>query len=377
MRILNLDDKDMLPTIWHEWANCGKKQEVTILKYLLDNYAQSEHAFIPRTPVVTPKLAQDLISFAFIGENRDDINTGLSPFNVIEGGEAHREHNLELAKIQGALYQNDMGFNLSDIDALQKREIKAVPLNYFDLEKSLGLLGNLFGVVLGTNHIMTTSYRQFWDLLSRSLRDNLHDIIDIQSSIHPAHILCSVQLIIYSWFSACRLNVTPPQPPFADILIRIQMTSYQLPGLPGLYHDLTYATKQPLGVPSGTPATSLSSGTSSGASDLSTLSGSVKLGPGVPGLISGPRPTLLQNRNLFVRNTDPDNALQAHIPTHLQLRNLIQNDTVPLNDAILPMCLSYHLRRECWSQCKRSQDHNRKLSAAERQRVITFINTQL
>lgn len=118
MRILNLDDKDMLPTIWQEWANCGKKQEVTILKYLHDNYAQSEHAFIPRTPVVTPKLAQDLISFAFIGENRDDVNTGLSPFNVIKGGKAHREHNLELAKIQGALYQNDMDFNLSDIDAL-------------------------------------------------------------------------------------------------------------------------------------------------------------------------------------------------------------------------------------------------------------------
>jgi hypothetical protein len=372
MRLLNLDDEDMLPTLWHEWANCGKKQEVAILKHLLDSYAQSEHAFVTKTPVVTPKLAQDLIAFNFIGENRDDVNTGLSPFNVIEGGEEYRKHNLELAKVQGALYQNDMGFNLSDIDALQKREIKAVPLCFYDLEKSLGLLGNLFAVVLGNHHILTVAYKQFWDLLSRNLRDDLRDLIDIQFSIRPAHILRSVQLITYSWFSARRLNVAPPQPQFADILIRIQMAAYQLPGLPGIYHELTYTTKQTSGVPSLTPSTSLSSGTSSGASDISTLSGSAKPGSGAPGRQA---PTI--TRNTFVRNADPDASLQALIPQHLQLRNIIQNATVPLNDANLPMCLSYHLRRGCWSQCKRAQDHSRKLSGAEKQRIVTFVSSQL
>jgi hypothetical protein len=41
------------------------------------------------------------------------------------------------------------------------------------------------------------------------------------------------------------------------------------------------------------------------------------------------------------------------------------------------MCLSFHLRRGCWSQCKRAHDHNRTLSPGERQRVITFVTAQL
>jgi hypothetical protein len=161
LRLLNMEDKEALPVLWHEWANCGKKQELHILKDLLDNYAQSQHRFVVKSPIITPKLVQDLIAYNFIGDHRDDVTTGLSPFAVIEGGEAHRKHNLEVAKIQGSLYHNEVGFNLSNLDALQKCELKAVPLCYFDLEKSLGLFGNLLGVVLGNEHIITTSYHQF------------------------------------------------------------------------------------------------------------------------------------------------------------------------------------------------------------------------
>jgi hypothetical protein len=151
------------------------------------------------------------------------------------------------------------------------------------------------------------------------------------------------------------------------------MSSYQLPGLLGIYHDLTYSVK-PAALTTTTPLTSLSSGDHS--SDLSTLSGSIH--PGQITTIGGAnRPPPAAGRNLFVRNTDPDTELQSMIPTHLQLRMVIKNNPVPVNDSNLPMCLSFHLRRGCWSQCKRASDHNRKLSAAERQRVVAFISMQL
>jgi hypothetical protein len=158
---------------------------------------------------------------------------------------------------------------------------------------------------------------------------------------------------------ARRINMVPPQPLFVDILYRIQMATYQLPHLPGIYHELTYATKGPAGPPLLMPTTS-SSSTSNGSSDLSTLSGSVRPSPttGGGGLCNAPQPT----RNTFIRNADPDTTLQALVPTHLQLRSVIQMDAVPLNDKNQPMCLSYHLRRGCWAQCKRAHDHNRKLS---------------
>jgi hypothetical protein len=371
LRLLDMDHEDDLPALWHEWANCGKKQELSILRDFLDTYAQGLTRFIAKSPIVTPKLIQDLVSFTFVGDHRDDVTVGLSPFNVIEGGEAFRRHNLELAKVQSSLFQSDLGFTLSDLDALQKRELKAVPLCFFDLEQTLGLFGNLLAVVLGDNHILTQAFRQFWNLLS-TIRDDVRDQVDIQLSVRPTHLLRSVQLGTHAWFTSRRQNIQPSPPNFVDILHRLQLSSYQLPGLPGIYHELTYSLK-----PASSAATPSTTSNSTVSSDLSTITGLTHLTRRPPGNL---QPPLLDNgkgRNIFIRNADPDTALQALVPAHIQLRNVIRNDQVPLNDAQQPMCLSFHLRRGCWSQCKRAHDHNRVLSAAERQRVTSFVSTQL
>jgi hypothetical protein len=52
LRLLNVDHKDDLPLLWHKWANCGKKQELSILKDLLDSYAQGPQRFIARSPTI-------------------------------------------------------------------------------------------------------------------------------------------------------------------------------------------------------------------------------------------------------------------------------------------------------------------------------------
>jgi hypothetical protein len=50
LRLLMVDDEDSLPLLWHKWANCGKKQEMAILRNLLDNYAQGETHFSSKSP---------------------------------------------------------------------------------------------------------------------------------------------------------------------------------------------------------------------------------------------------------------------------------------------------------------------------------------
>jgi hypothetical protein len=171
------------------------------------------------------------------------------------------------------------------------------------------------------------------------VHDDIRDQIDVQLTLRPTHLLRSIQLIIYTWFTSRKSNVQPATPDFADVLIRIQLSSYQLPGLPGMYHDLTYAIK---------PQLSISTPTSGGTtmSDLSTIMGLSRRPQGVlPQVDAVPK-----HRNVFVRNAEPDTALQALVPAHIQLRNIIKNDQVPLNDSQQPMCLSFHLRRSCWSQ---------------------------
>jgi hypothetical protein len=74
---LHIEDERKLPSIWHEWANCSKKQEFQVLRETLEAFARSPQAFLPTVPVVTAKMTQDFLTFAFAGDSIDDIKLGL------------------------------------------------------------------------------------------------------------------------------------------------------------------------------------------------------------------------------------------------------------------------------------------------------------
>jgi hypothetical protein len=56
----------------------------------LDACARQPDAFSTMTPVVTPKLLQDLRTFTFLADSQDDLKTGLQPFIIADGSEEHR-----------------------------------------------------------------------------------------------------------------------------------------------------------------------------------------------------------------------------------------------------------------------------------------------
>jgi hypothetical protein len=53
------------------------------------------------------------------------------------------------------------------------------------------------------------------------------------------------------------------------------------------------------------------------------------------------------------------------------------SDAPPLMDDGSTMCLAYHLRNGCWSNCKRLHDHGQVLTAPEKQRLMQYLNAQL
>jgi len=89
LNYLEIPDEANLPTLWHEWANCNKKQEFLILEDLLQAYAQGPDAFSVSTPVVNLHLVQDLLNFSFVAESLEDLKTGLQPFIIADGSAEH------------------------------------------------------------------------------------------------------------------------------------------------------------------------------------------------------------------------------------------------------------------------------------------------
>jgi hypothetical protein len=371
LEYLQVPDEVNLPQLWHQWANSDKKQEHTILKELLDASARQPNAFSTLTPVITPKLLQDLRTFTFLADSPDDLRTGLQPFIIADGSEEHRRANLELARQYGLLQEGATGVTFSDLQALEAKEVKSIPLTYFDLEKTLGMFGNLLQVVLGSDHPLTTNYKAFWDLLTKSMRNDLQLMIDTTGKIKPAHVLRSTQLICHRWFAHKRARLQPKTPDFVDILDRISLQAYILPHLPTALFRLAYPVPSSnRSVVPGNTLTIVTPTTSS--SDHSVISALTQTSR----LTSQTAKSGTSGRGSFQANLNPDATLIQLVPGNVRLRDLMANTTAPQTDDGSPMCLSFHLRSGCWSNCARLASH-KVLSATEKQRLADFALTQM
>ncbi len=169
MEYLQVPDECNLSTLWQQWANATKRQEFSILRELLETYARSAESFYNMAPVMSAKSVQDLLSFTFVGDSQEDLKSGLKPFIIADGSEEYCRANLELAKTYGLLHNSKYGITYSDLQTLEAKEVQSIPLSYFELEKCLGMFGNLLGVVLSSTHKLTAAYQTFWDLLTRGV----------------------------------------------------------------------------------------------------------------------------------------------------------------------------------------------------------------
>jgi hypothetical protein len=200
LEYLQLTDERELPILWHKWANCKKKQELQVLRETLEAFARSPQAYSPSVPTVTAKLVQDLLNFSFLGDSADDIKLGLHPFIITDGNAESRHANREVARLYGYLHAGDASVSLADLEALQAKEVRAVPLTYWELEKTLGTFGNLISTVLGINHPLCVAYKAMWVLLQSGMRDDLHTVIEYRGYVKPTHVLRSIQLQFWNWF---------------------------------------------------------------------------------------------------------------------------------------------------------------------------------
>jgi len=341
MEYLQVEDERNLPDIWHQWSNCAKKQEIQVL------WAA------------------------------DDIKNGLHPFIVTDGNSEHRQHNLEVARLYGLITAGNATCSLSDLEALTAKEVRSVPLTYWELEHTLGMFGNLSAVLLGTTHPVVMAFKELWNLMRSSIREDLHAAIEHCGHVKPTHILCSVQLILYAWFSHRRAKLAPPSPDFKAIIHQILMQVYVLPMLPLQLYQLAYPKRStnPAGSVPGTVATASTASTASTSlgTQASTNSSTVSGLTAASGASQGQGLTPGPSRGARIANLAPIPGLVNLVPSATKLKDLMGSSSPPRLDNGAEMCLSYLFRGGCWSNCRRIAQHTPNLSAPEKQRLKEYL----
>jgi len=375
---LQVPDELNLPRLWHQWANCHKRHEFTVFTEELQAYARSVDAFSTCVPVASAKLVQDVSNFLFAGESADDIKTGIQPFVIADASSEHRQANLELARTYGLLQAGDHSVMLADLEALKAKEVQSIPVTYFELERNLGMFGNLLGTVLGTTHVLTTKYRDLWKALSSAYRMELQQVIDNKRYIKPAHILRSIQLVCFNWFYQRKARLAPQTPDFLTMVHNIVLNTYVLPHLPPLLYKLAY--------PKGPTTISLDTATTSSVTTALTSSGGSSFTPGsnssvisgitIPTTVGSGTNTNTRTKGSHFANVAADTSLVQLVPQGVRIRDLMGNDPPPTLDNGQQVCLSFMLRGGCWSTCKRAASHTHTLNAAEKARLKTYLTTQ-
>jgi hypothetical protein len=369
--LLNVQEEAELPELWFTLAAATKKQEFSVVREALDAFSKSEQAYINTAPIPSPKLVSDLTTITFVSDHPDDLKTGVQPFVVMDGSEDYRLASQELARNYTLLSEREFGLNFADLDHFKlPKDLRAHPITFFELEKSLGLFGNLIHVVLGPRHPLTAHYRIFWQSFTKQFRNQLHYEIDTRRIIKPVHILRNIQLICFHWFQAKRSFVIPSDPQFLDILTRISLSLYTNPTLPSaLYHLI--APRLPT-KPAFPDINRLK-----GDDDTSTtITGLSTLTPG--STLTGSALTSLSTRSgLFVKNPSVDTALQSLLPATMKIADLVGSDPVPVGEDSKPICLSYHVRGGCFSNCRRKDNHARTLSTSEKAQLSNWMADQM
>jgi hypothetical protein len=372
-------NEELLPPFWHVMARTPKQQGMAVLREQLLAYSQGATRFCFQIPVVSASLYTDIMNLTFCGNHADDFATGISPFAVADGSDAHRASNLKAAEIQRAMLEGGTNMSFRDWELLGTKVKLAVPTTFLDLINSLGLFGNLLGTLFGDLHPLVDSFRSFHASASTSMYREVQQLVDIRLFVRPCDILRRIQLECYAYFQAIRVRATPDQPDFSSILRELTRQMFHFPCLPSALEQLVPPMfPNMLKLP---PIPALTDSTaSSSASLLSGLTPSIVTGRPPPTITTpgaGGRTPKLTGTPGRVRvvNPSPEPALARLLPAGIAIKAFIGDNPPPNNDEGAPMCLSYHLRDGCWTNCKRLQDH-RLQSDGEKTRLHAFLRSR-
>jgi hypothetical protein len=346
-----------LPPLLKVLANTKKKDAAMVIQQALDARARMLDS-TRVSPVVTPEIVECAYQFTPGARDPDDLMTGFNPF-LFHNGSAK---SATLARARTITYSHLHGGNVAPtLDQIRELVTSAPNMaqSLTALERCYQGCSTFLDVMLGQDQRMALEFRAFVDAfqgLKQELEDEFGAALPTVLPLFQRH----TQLALIRHFNDASIRgALAPLPKLMDLvdLIHFKQWTHLIP-LPARYFVVPRRTDPP-------PAPLLPPA----------------FVPALPPAIAPAPPPAPARAPAAARsepriNTAPDTGLLARFArTNKRLGDLAPRGTVlpRADNGTDELCLSYSLRGECHSTCKRRDVSHRQLTPTEVSRLNGFL----
>ena len=364
VRACNALDETGVSAMYNEDVRQSKKSELRgVIQQRLNARASTIGSMGSVPPVVTKELMELIVNGCYAPDwhEGDNYSAGINPFScgittTVELGQnlGNQMMGLDAAQSGGAVVA------FSDLQRFNNNKI-AVPTDGDSTEEQLKACGLVIEAIQGDVHPHTHEYarwlRDEWPKVKAQLKYGGFDQTSIWTSL-----LVWMTNMMHLYFREVSRDAGAPLPTYRRIVQKIAAREWVPPPLPTRYLP-PVAPGRAAALPPTTP--------NSGA-----------VPPQAPGGRTPATATTDTRGGLPVLNTNHRNEswITAFEGSSVKLGEL--RDHSPLirgNPADTPenhICLSYHLRGKCYTNCRRSGSH-RSLDQGERQQMGAMVEAKL
>ena len=357
LRLCQVDTQQTLPPVWRDMASHGMKSDATTIRsHLLTPIPELGPCGLVDPPVCSMDMARFLGRLEF-QTHPDAIEAGLHVFGVCHPTQEAVAKANEIVGIYTEQVLGSTGLTVTESLALKKSQKLLLPTNLSELRFVIMGYVRFLAVTLGHVHPVVQNLRLLSDRLgAEEMRFYLHFC-----RTHPDRnplttgVLMAIHTRMYNWIeSQTATDMIVPPPEFATILVRITEREWLPPALPDSYLAAPYAAALKRN--------------NTGAPNLQVNNNIATPNAGIP-KVNHRDHDLYFDVDLSLR--DPAVRQMGHfvIKTFLQ-----QHGPPPSNADNQPMCLSFHVRHRCRSDCARLTDH-RKHTPAETTTLNTYLSS--
>lgn len=234
----NEDDLNVRVPFWGMFANAKKSEKATTLDHALVSRALAATGN-QVAPQASPAMVQQCLSLKFTTQSREDIMSGVNPFQMATSTGSRRataERADAYSIMQGGSASPSFEFVGNII-----RDAPQMPLNAGGATEQRRGLSTYIDVLLGTAHPLAETFRVYTERMAR-LDSELDEFI-LEAGKRPIEVLPSIfrleQLMLASYFNsmATRGLASATVPDFeTQVCGKIELRMFmQFPALPGRY----------------------------------------------------------------------------------------------------------------------------------------------